>query len=168
MHRLFPHSHHPHWRSFDSAPSTKGGLDASPMEVMWIQYDYWQHLNMGVLLYYICQWCYSQNSTLNVVRVVFDLPKTSDIILFQTINYILEISYRFIEFLSPRVPSLDNILYCNEHKKCWKTAKIGYFPLKCMIFLQYLCKTYYQQHIIMECDFTGKASLRHGVLTRRL
>ena len=63
---------------------------------------------------------------------------------------------------------MDNILDCNEHKKCRKTAKIGYFPLKCMIFLQYLCKTYYQQHIIMECDFTGKASLRHGVLTRKL
>ena len=103
-----------------------------------IQYDCWQHMNMGVLLYYICQWCYSQNSTLNVVRVVFDLPKTSDIILFQTINYILEISYRVLEFVSLRAPSMDNILDCNEHKKCWKTAKIGYFPLKCMIFLQYL------------------------------
>ena len=73
---------------------------------------------MGVLLYYICQCCYSQNSTLTVVRVVFDLPKTSDIILFQTINYILEISYRFIEFVSLRAPSMDNILDCNEHKKC--------------------------------------------------
>ena len=67
-------------------------------------------MNMGVLLYYICQWCYSQNSTLNVVRVVFDLPKTSDIILFQTINYIFEISYRFIEFVSLRAPSMNNIL----------------------------------------------------------
>ena len=96
-------------------------------------------MNMGVLFYYICQWCYSQNSTLNVVRVVFDLPKTSDIILFQTINYILEISYRFIEFVSLRASSMDNILDCNEHKKCWNTAKMGYFPLTCMIFLQYLC-----------------------------
>ena len=40
------------------------------------------------------------------------------IILFQAINYILEISYRFIEFVSLRAPSMDNILDCNEHKKC--------------------------------------------------
>ena len=61
------------------------------------------------------------------------------IILFQTINYILEISYRFIEFVSLRTSSMDNILDCNEHKKCWNTAKMGYFPLTWMIFLQYLC-----------------------------
>ena len=85
-------------------------------------------MNMGVLLYYSCQWCFSQNSTLNVFRVVFDLPITSDIILFQTTNYIFEISYRVIEFVSVRAPSMHNILDYNEH-----------FPLKCLIFLQYLC-----------------------------
>ena len=106
-------------RSHGNAPSIKEAL----LHPQWkscelLQYDCWNNMNMGVLLYYICQWCYSQNSTLNVVRVVFDLPKTSDIILFQTINYILEISYRFIEFVSLRAPSMDNILDCNEHKKC--------------------------------------------------
>ena len=81
-------------------------------------------MNMGVLFYYICQWCYSQNSTLNVVRVVFDLPKTSEIILFQTINYIFEISYRFIEFVSLRAPLMDNILDCNEHKNVEKQQEL--------------------------------------------
>ena len=87
-------------------------------------------MNMGELLYYICQWYFSQNSSLDVVRVVFDLSITSDIILLQINNYILEISYRFIEFVSLRASSMDNILDCNEHKKDVEKRQKWAFPIE--------------------------------------
>ena len=95
-----------------------------------IQYDCWDHMNMGVLLYNICKWCFSQNLSLDVVRVLFYLSIRSDIILLQINNYILEISYRFLEFVSHLAPSMSNILKCNEHQECLKTAKMDYFPMK--------------------------------------
>ena len=94
----------------------------------------------------------SQNSSLDVVRVVFYLSITSDIILLQINNYILEISYRFLDFVSHLAPSMSNILKCNEHQECLKTAKMGYFPMKMHDFPSIFVKSYYQQHIIMEWD----------------
>ena len=35
--KLFPHSHHLPWGSYGSANSTRGGLDASPMEIKCIK-----------------------------------------------------------------------------------------------------------------------------------
>ena len=72
--------------------------------------------------------------------------------LLQTNNYILEISYRVLEFVSLRAPSMNNILKCNEHQECLKTAKMGYFPMKMHDFPSIFVKSYYQQHITMEWD----------------
>ena len=93
-----------------------------------------------------------QNSSLDVVRVVFYLSITSDIILLQINNYLLEISYRFLEFVSHPAPSMSNILKFNEHQECLKTAKMGYFPMKMHDFPSIFVKSYYQHHIIMEWD----------------
>ena len=71
-------------------------------------------MNIGVLLYYIC---FSQNSSVDVVKVAFNLPITSDNLFLQTNNYILEIFYRVLEFVSLRSPSMSNILKCNEHQE---------------------------------------------------
>ena len=117
-----------------------------------IQYNCWDHMNMGVLLYNICKWCFSQNLSLDVVRVLFYLSIRSDIILLQINNYILEISYRFLDFVSHLAPSMSNILKCNEHQECLKTAKMGYFPMKMHDFPSIFVKSYYQQHITMEWD----------------
>ena len=141
-------------RSHGNAPSIKEALLLHPQwkSCELIQYDCWDHMNMGVLLYYICQWYFSQNSSLDVVRVVFYLSITSDIILLQINNYILEISYRFLDFVSHLAPSMSNILKCNEHQECLKTAKMGYFPMKMHDFPSIFVKSYYQHHIIMEWD----------------
>ena len=85
-------------------------------------------MKIGVLLYYFCQCCFSQNSSLNVVRVAFDLPITSDIMLLQTNNYILKTSYRVLEFVSLRAPSMNNISKCNEQQEWANWA--SWSPLK--------------------------------------
>ena len=154
VHRLFPHSNHPHrWEITWQCPFDQRGAPASPMKVMWID-TVWllRSYEQGVLLYYISQWYFSQNSSLDVVRVVFYLSITSDIILLQINNYLLEISYRFLEFVSHLAPSMSNILKCNEHQECLKTAKMGYFPMKMHDFPSIFVKSYYQHHIIMEWD----------------
>ena len=71
-------------------------------------------MNIGVLLYYIC---FSQISSVDVVKVAFNLPITSDNLFLQTNNYLLEIFYRVLEFVSLRSPSMSNILKCNEHQE---------------------------------------------------
>ena len=127
----FPHSHHTHhWEITRQCPLNQWGAPASSIKIM-IQYDCCNHMK----LYYIWQWCFSQNSSLDVVRVVFDLPITSEIILLQTDNYILDISYRVLECVSHLAPSMNNILKCNEHQKRQKWAISQW---KCMIILQYL------------------------------
>ena len=55
-------------------------------------------------------------------------------------------------FVSHLAPSMSNILKCNEHQECLKTAKMGYFPMKMHDFPSIFVKSYYQQHIIMEWD----------------
>ena len=47
---------------------------------------------------------------------------------------------------------MNNILKCNEHQECLKTAKMGYFPMKMHDFPSIFVKSYYQQHITMEWD----------------
>ena len=81
-------------------------------------------MNIGVLLYYIC---FSQISSVDVVKVAFNLPITSDNLFLQTNNYILEIFYRVLEFVSLRSPSMSNILKCNEQLniKNWLFGPLG-------------------------------------------
>ena len=71
--KLFPHSHHLPWGSSGSAHPTKGGLDASPLEVMCISplevmcIKYYRKLKIIWTWYYNCSGCtylyYSKSSS---------------------------------------------------------------------------------------------------------
>ena len=154
VHRLFPHSNHPHrWEITWQCPFDQRDATASPMKVMWIdtvrllrsyEHGWTVVLHLSVIFF--------SKFISDVVRVVFYLSITIDIILLQINNYLLEISYRFLEFVSHLAPSMSNILKCNEHQECLKTAKMGYFPMKMHDFPSIFVKSYYQQHITMEWD----------------